>query len=165
MRRSLVVLLPLAILALIVFVVQAEEGAAPKWLDPQNCYFCKPLAETEGLLDHVGWETHKIANGIVTVTTYGDEWKDKMKAASAAMEKLWTEYDPSKEVHMCGLCRAWTQMPMDKIKMESVEFKGGELGLSTSDDPAIVAQLHEIADKTCNAMDEMKKMQPPAEKQ
>jgi hypothetical protein len=162
MRKSLVVLLPLAVLGLVAFAIQAQEGAAPKWLDPQNCHFCKPLTETEGLMEHVVWENHKVANGMVSITTYGDEWKDKAKAASAAMQKLWEEYDPAKEVYMCGMCRAWTKLPMDKIKMENVVFTGGELSLSTSDDPAIVAQLHTIADNTCTAMEEMMKAEAPA---
>jgi hypothetical protein len=164
MRKLALILLPMAVLALAGVSLQAEEGV--KWLDPQNCYFCQPLTETEGLMEHVSWENYKIANGIVSVTTYAPEWKDKMKAASAAMQKRWAEYDPTKEYHMCGMCRAWTQLPLDKIKMENVEFTGGELSLSTSDDPAIVAKLHEIADKTtvemATMMQEMEK-KPEAE--
>jgi len=150
MRKAVMILLPVAIVALAGVILQAEEGA--KWLDPQNCYFCKPLTETEGLMEHVGWENYKIANGMVSVTTYAPEWKDKAKAASAAMKKLWDGYDPAKPVHMCGMCQAFTKLPMDKIKMESVEFSGGELSLSTSDDPAIVATLHEMVDKTAAEM-------------
>jgi len=150
MRKSVMILLPAAVLALAGLILHAEEGV--KWLDPQNCHFCKPLAETEGLMEHVNWENYKIANGMVSVTTYAPEWAEKAKAASAAMKKLWDEYDPTVEVHMCGMCQAWMQMPMDKIKMESVDFTGGELSLTTSDDPAIVARMHEIVDKTVAAM-------------
>jgi len=160
------ILLPVAVVALAGVILQAEEGA--KWLDPQNCHFCKPLTETEGLMEHVGGENYKIADGMVSVTTFAPEWKDKAQVASAAMKKLWDEYDPAVEVYMCGMCRAWTQLPMDKIKMENIQFSGGELGLSTSDDPAIVAQMHEIVDKTTAAMASMmeemeEKTEPEAE--
>ena len=92
----------IALLALIVFVVQAEEVAAPKWLDPQNCHFSKPLTETEGLMDNLGWESHIIKNGIVSVAIYKPEWKEKYKAASAEMQKRWQTMDPAKPRPMTG---------------------------------------------------------------
>ena len=164
MRKALLVLLPVAILALVALALQAEETAAPatKFLDPANCYFCQPLTQTEGLMDNLTFENFKIKNGVVAVTTYKPEWKDKYKAASAEMQRRWQTYDPAKPQPMCGLCAAWSKMPMDKLTMESVEFNGGDLGLTTSADSALVAQMHEIADKTNAAMDELKKMQPPA---
>jgi hypothetical protein len=165
MRRSLVVLLPLAILALIAVEIQSEEGAAPKWLDPQNCYFCQPLTQTEGLMDNLGWESHKIKNGIVQVVTYKPEWEEKYKAACGEMQKRWKEYDPAKQYHLCGLCQAWQRIPLDKVAWEDVKFNGGEISIGTSGDSTIVAQMHIIADKTCAAMDEMKKAEAAAEKQ
>ncbi|MCX6836158.1 MAG: hypothetical protein NTW07_13720 [candidate division Zixibacteria bacterium] len=164
MRKSLVILLPLAVLALTSMVIQGEEVASPKWLDPHGCYFCQPLTLTEGLMEHLTWEHHNIKNGMVTVTTYAPEWKEKYKAASADMEKRWMGYDPTKPQPLCGMCAAWMKMPMDKVAWETVEFKGGEIGITTSTDSAVVAQLHEITDKTCAAMDEMMKMQVPTEK-
>ena len=155
MRKSLVVLLPLAILALVAVAIQAEEGT--KWVDPQNCYFCKPLAETPGLMEHVGWENHKIKSGMVSVTTYTPEWKEKYKAASAEMQKRWSTMDPKQTYQMCGMCQAWMKVPMDKVSWETVEFTGGELGITTTSDSAVVPQLHAICDKTCPAMDEMMK--------
>ena len=155
MRKSLVVLLLLAILALVAVAIQAEEGA--KWLDPKGCYFCQPLTETVGLMDNLGWENYKIKNGMVSVTTYTPEWKEKYKAASAEMQKRWQSYDPAKPQPLCGMCAAWMKMPMDKVAWETVEFKGGEISIGNSEDTAIVSQLHAIADKTCAAMDEMMK--------
>lgn len=157
MRKVLIMLMPVAVLALIVVAIQAQQ-VPTKWLDPQNCYFCKPMAETPGLMEHVKWETHKIANGVVSLTTYSPEWKDKTEVALAEMHKLWVNYDPAKHYQMCGMCQAWTKLPQDKIKMETVEFNGGELSISTSTDPMVVAKLHEIADKTTAAMATMAAM-------
>ena len=157
MRKSLIVLLPFAILALIGIAIQAQEPAAPKWLDPANCYFCQPLTQTEGLMDNMTWENHNITNGTVSIVTYAPEWKDKYKSAATEMMKRWQTYDPAKPQPMCGLCAAWTKMPMDKMTTEKIEFKSGELEISTSNDSAVVAQMHEINNKTCAAMDEMKK--------
>jgi hypothetical protein len=160
MRKVLVVLLPVAILALVGIATKAEEGA--KWLDPQGCYFCQPLSETEGLMDNLGWESHKIKNGMVQVVTYKPEWQEKYKAACGEMQKRWKEYDPAKQYHLCGLCQAWQQIPLDKVAWEDVKFNGGEISIGTSEDSAIVAQMHVIADKTCAAMDEMMKAETPA---
>jgi len=162
MRKSLIVLLPFAILALVGIAIQAQEPTAPKWLDLTNCYYCQPLTQTEGLMDHLTFENFNIKNGCVSVITYAPEWKDKYKAASVEMQKRWQAYDPAKPQPMCGMCAAWTKLPMDKLSMESVEFAGGEMGLKTSADPALVAQMHEITDKICAAMDELKKAQAPA---
>ena len=165
MRKAMLVLLPAAVLALVGLTLQAEEPAAPKWLDPQGCYFCQPLTQTEGLMDHLTWEHHKIKNGMVSVTTYAPEWKEKYKAASADMQKRWETYNPANPQPLCGMCATWMKMPMDKVAWEMVEFKGGEIGITTSADSAVVAQLHEITDKTCAAMEEYLKMQvPPTEK-
>ena len=155
MRKSLFVLLPVAILALVGFAIQAEEGA--KWLDPKGCYFCQPLTETEGLMENLGWESHKIKNGIVEVVTYKPEWQEKYRAAWAEMQKRWKEFDPAKQYQICGLCQAWQQIPLDKVTWEDVRFNGGEISIGTSEDSTIVAQMRAIADKTCSAMDEMMK--------
>lgn len=128
----------------------AEEGK--KWLDPENCHFCQPLTETEGLLEAVGWENHNISNGIVTITTYAPKWEEAAKAAGAEMEKLWESYDPAAEHYLCGLCEAWLTVPMDKIATEKVEFNGGELSITTTADAEVLAQLHEMTDKTIAAM-------------
>jgi len=150
MRRTLIgTIVMIAVLVVGAVLVAQEET---KWLDPANCHFCQPLTETEGLLEAVGWENHNISNGIVTITTYAPEWEEAAKAAGAAMEKLWESYDPTAEHHLCGLCEAWLTVPMDKIVMEKVEFNGGELSITTTSDAEVLAQLHEMTDKTIAAM-------------
>ena len=147
-----------AVAALAIFAgsaLMAEEEAA--WMDPVGCYFCQPLSMTEGLLDNLGWESHKIKNGVVQVVTYKPEWKEKYKAAWAEMENRWKAYDPAKQYHLCGMCQAWMKIPLDKVAWEDVQFNGGEISIGVSQDSAIVVQMHDIADKTCAAMDEMKK--------
>ena len=162
MRKALLVLLPLAIVAMIALAVQSEEPAAGGWLDPAGCYFCQPLTQTEGLMEHLTWENHKLKNGMMSVTTYPAEWKEKYKACSVEMEKRWSTFDPAKPQHLCGMCSAWMKMPMDKIAWETVEFSGGEIHITNTADPALLAQLHEITDKTRAAMDEMMKAAPAA---
>ena len=157
MRKAMFVLLPVAILALIGFAIQAEEPAAAKWLDMPNCYFCQPLTQVEGLMENLSWESLKIKNGIVQVVTFKPEWEEKYRAAWAESVERWKEPDPGKEHYLCGLCQAWQQIPLDKVAWEDVKFSGGEISIGESEDSAIVARIHTIADKTGTAMDEMKK--------
>jgi hypothetical protein len=118
------------------------------------------LTQSEGLLEHLGWEHHKTKAGMVTVTTYTPEWKEKYKEAMTAMQARWQTYDQAKPQPLCGMCAEWMKVPMDKVVWETVEFNGGEIGLTSSADAAVIAQLHDITDKTCAAMDEMKKAAP-----
>ena len=154
MRKLSIGLLAMAVLVLAGSALVAEDEAM--WLNPAGCYFCQPLTETEGLLDAVGWENHKIANGMVSITTYTPEWEKATKAAGAEMEKRWMGFDPTQDKPLCGMCQAWMKVPFDKLTMEKIEFNGGEMSLTTSSDEAVVAQLHEITDKT---IAEMKKFQ------
>lgn len=149
MRKISIGMTALAVLIVGSFVA-AEEGS--KWLDPANCYFCQPLVENENLLDNLSWEHSKIKNGIVAVTTYTSEWKETYQTAHAAMMKRWTDFDPSQEVKLCGMCEAWMTIPMDKIAWETVTFNGGEVGITTTNDPEVLAKLHELTDKTIAEM-------------
>ncbi|MEW5795406.1 MAG: hypothetical protein AB1772_03500 [Candidatus Zixiibacteriota bacterium] len=157
MRKAMFVLLPLAVFTLIGFAIQAEEPAATKWLDMTNCYFCQPLPQSEGLMENLAWESLKIKNGIVQVVTYKPEWEEKYRAAWAESQKRRKEFDPAKQLYVCGLCQAWQQIPLDKVRWEDVKFSGGEISIGESEDSAIVVQIHTIVEKTGAAMDEMKK--------
>ena len=150
MRKSVIGVVAMMAVLVVGAVLVAQEET--KWLDPANCYFCQPLTETEGLMEAVGWENHKISNGMVTITTYAPEWEEAVKAAGAEMEKRWEGYDPTAEHQLCGLCEAWLTVPMDKITIEKVDFNGGELTITTTTDAEVLSQLHEIADKTIAAM-------------
>ncbi|MEW5795718.1 MAG: hypothetical protein AB1772_05085 [Candidatus Zixiibacteriota bacterium] len=160
MRKSLVVMLAMAVVAIVAYTLQAQEGE--KWLDPANCYYCQPLTQTEGLMENLGWENYNIKNGSISVTTYKPEWKEKWKAASAEMQKRWMAMPTEAEHPKCGMCKAWSEVPMDRVSWENVEFTGGELGITTSTDTAVVAQLHSITDKTRQAMEDWMKAEAEA---
>jgi hypothetical protein len=88
----------------------------------------------------------------VSITTYTEEWAEASIAAGDEMEKRWMSYDPGAGKNLCGMCEAWTTIPMDKLKMEKVEFHGGEMSLTTTTDPDLLVRLHEMTDKTTVAM-------------
>lgn len=146
---SLLMILALPLLA-------GEHTSASGWFDMENCAFCKSLTEDPELLAHVTWENHKIQNGSMTITTVDPAYAAAYAKASKAMEDLGTkmtsgEVNPM-EVKMCGHCQAFGQLMMAGVRMEKVVGEAAEVMLLTSDDPNIVAMIHEMTDRDIEEM-------------
>lgn len=136
----------LASVALGANTMKSESG----WFDFENCAFCKNLSEDPGLLEHTTWETHAIENGLMTIMTVPPEYTEAMAKAEKAMNDLGMKIQAGEvnpmELKMCGHCQKWGMLMMGgKVKMEEVRGQAARVSLSTSDDPAVVAQLHEIS--------------------
>lgn len=126
------------------------------WFDMENCAFCKSMVEDPDLLDHVTWENHSIADGMMTITTVEPEYAEALAKANAAMQELGMKMQTGKvnpmEVKMCGHCAAFGQLMMAGVKMESVKGEAAEVTLATSDDPALVDKLHGIVKRNKDEM-------------
>ena len=129
------------------------------WFDLQNCEFCKNLLDDPELLPHLTWETHKIANGMMNITTCDPHYAESYAKCTAAMEKLGNDMMSGKvnpmQVKMCGSCAAFGQMMMAGVSTENVDGDAADIMLITSSDPAMVAKLHEYADRNNKEMAEM----------
>ncbi len=53
----------------------------------EKCGFCKHLTEDAELLNHCVWEHHKIANGMISVTTVEKEYLPSFRTAMVKMEE------------------------------------------------------------------------------
>jgi len=148
---------------LVVMTMAAVAGAAEHamrtesgWFDMANCEFCKNLIEDPGLLPHMTWENHKIANGMIQITTVQPEFAKSYQKCSMAMQTLGGDMMSGKrnpaEVKMCGSCAAFGQMMMAGVKMENVEGQAADVALITSEDPAMVAKIHEYCDRNNKEM-------------
>jgi hypothetical protein len=138
----------LASMALGANTMKSESG----WFDFENCAFCKNLSADPGLLEHTTWETHAIKSGMMTIMTIEPEYDDAMAKAEKAMNDLGMKIQAGEVnpmgLKMCGHCQKWGMLMMGgKVKMEEVRGHAARVSLSTSDDPAVVAQLHEIAER------------------
>ncbi len=134
-------------------------ATASGWFDLENCEFCKNLLTDPELLHHMTWETHKIENGMMNISTVAHGYEKSYKACNTAMESLGTDMMSGKvnpmEVKMCGSCAAFGQLMMAGVKMENIDGEAADIALMTSDDPAMVAKLHEYADRNNKEMAEM----------
>ncbi len=157
------------ILSLIIFSVPVLAGDHPEaaehpmatksgWFDLENCAFCKNLLTDPHLLEHMTWETHKTESGMMYISTCDPHYADSYAAANKAMEQLGNDMMTGKvnpmEVKMCGSCAAFGQLTMAGVKMENIDGEAADIMLFWSHDPALVAKLHEYADRNNSEMAE-----------
>jgi hypothetical protein len=139
-------------------VAQTEEHSITE--EMQKCAVCKYMAEHPDLMKAMTWETHKIDNGMLCLTTVPKEMKKQFDTVSAkmmqAIAKL--EADPAKaeEAQLCNFCESMGELHKLNAKMQHIDTLTGAIHMATSDDPTIVKKIHAMADK---AIAEQKKMQ------
>lgn len=135
-----------------VLLLAAAGGAADTeekpWFDMVNCGFCKHLMDDPELLNHCTWEHHNVANGMVSVTTVEKDYLPSYRAAMARMEEVGKKMEQGEMVPMCGMCTAMGGLMMKGVKWENVPTQHGDVTVFTSDDPAMVAEIHAFTDKT-----------------
>jgi hypothetical protein len=126
----------------------------------QKCAVCKHLADNPELMKNMVWETHKIDNGMLCLTTVPKEMKKDFDAVSEkmhqAIEQAQADAKEGKEVELCSFCMSMGELMKLPAKQQHIETKTGAIHMVTSDDPEVVKKIHEIADK---AIAVQKKMQ------
>jgi DNA mismatch repair ATPase MutL len=131
--------------------VFAENETDKMVAEMKKCDVCKNLTDNMELMISMGWETHKIDNGMLSLTTVPKDKKkdfDKVNGKMRhAIEQVKTDAKAGKEVHLCSFCSEMAQLMKAGAKAQHVETETGEIELCTSDDPAVVKKIHELADK------------------
>jgi hypothetical protein len=144
-------------------VAQIEEHNIAE--EMQKCAVCKYMGENPELMKAMIWETHKIENGMLGLTTVPKEMKKEFDTASAKMmqEIAKLEADPTyaKKAELCSFCASMGELSKLGAKMQHIDTKTGAIHMVTSDDPATVKKIHALADK---AIAEQKKMQQQEER-
>jgi hypothetical protein len=126
----------------------------------KKCAVCKYIAENPELMKHMTWETHKIENGMLCLTTVPKDMKRDFDAASEkmmqAVAKVQADQKEGKPVELCGFCASMGELMKTNAKQLHIDISTGAIHLCTSDDPAVVKKIHAMADK---AVAEQKKME------
>ncbi len=135
------------ILFAVLVAATAVAGDEP-WFDLENCAFCQHLTADMDLFQHMTWETKETINGMIEVTTYPVEMKDRYDAFMKKMEATGQKMMAGEPLHTCGMCASYGGMMMAGAQMEMFEFEGGSLSLTTSSDPAVIAVIHKHAQTT-----------------
>jgi hypothetical protein len=140
--------------------VWGETAEDDMMAEMKKCAVCKYMAEKPELMQDMDWETHKIENGMLSLITVPKEQKQEFDAVNSkmmqAIEQVKADVDEGKEVELCSYCASMGELMRHGAKEQNVKTSSGEIHLLTSDDPATVAKIHELADK---AIAEQKKME------
>jgi hypothetical protein len=143
----------------------AETAQEKMLAEMEKCAVCKYMAENPKLMKDMTWETHKIDNGMLCLTTVPKEMKKEFDAVSAkmmqAIGKLEADPTKAKEAELCSFCASMGELHKLNAKMQNIDTQTGAIHMATSDDPAIVKKIHAFADK---AIAEQKKMQEQGER-
>ena len=129
-----------------------DEGKA--WFDIQNCGMCKNFSAEEGLMDNVDWETYKISNGMLTITKIGAGYEEKFQNAAKNAQATAMKLQAGEQMHLCGFCTSYGNLMMAGVSNEEVESEVGIIQLMTSNDEAVVKQIHEHAHHTIDAYEQ-----------
>lgn len=153
MRQTFILLLGLILVLGVIAVAEDPQPMkkAVAWIDTENCAFCKHLTAQEGLMDHMTWEYHDIANGCVAITTVDPGYKAAYIKANEAMEKVSKELESGQrtmaETPMCGLCTAFSGLTQAGAKFDHVQGANADIVVITSDKPETQKAIKEFSER------------------
>ncbi len=131
--------------------VFAEDATDKMVAEMKKCAVCKNLAEDPELMKNMSWETHKIDNGMLSVSSVPKGMKKEYDEVSEkmhhAIEQVSADAKAGKPVQLCNFCSSMSELMKAGAKEQHIETSSGSIDLCTSDDPAVVKKIHEIADK------------------
>jgi hypothetical protein len=153
--KTLLALTALALASTSALLAQAasdEEMMA----EMKKCEMCKHIAADPGLMQNMTWETHKIDNGMLCVSTVPKEMKSQFDALSAKMESSMQKMKTSTEKpELCEICEGMSELVKSGAKEKEIELTNGSIHMLTSDDPSMVQKIHAEADKAIEMQKQM----------
>jgi hypothetical protein len=159
--KTLSVLTSIAlVVSMAALVSAASNDQAAIMAGMQKCDMCKHIAANPELMQNMTWETHKIDNGMLCVSTVPKEKMSDFQALNAkmksTMDKMKTDAAAGKQPELCALCEGMAElMKSDAVKEKEIQLTNGSIHMMTSDDPAIVAKIHAEADKAIDMQKQM----------
>lgn len=138
------------------WVYAGEETDAP-WFDMENCSMCKNYS-SDGLMDHMSWESYNISNGFISVSTVEADFMEKFREALVNGKALGEKMMAGEEVALCNACTAYGSFITKGAMQEQVETSVGSVGIVTSDDPEVVKEMHAWVERTSDEMAKMHEM-------
>ena len=69
------------LLAMVVAVAAFVVAEDKPWFDLENCSMCKGMMAQEGLMENMTWDHYLTKNGMMSVTTIADGYREKYDAS------------------------------------------------------------------------------------
>ncbi len=138
------------------FSTRSQSG----WFDFEDCAFCETMTEDPALLAHTTWENHPIKNGMMNIMTVDPAYAPAMARAEKKMHALHEkvqsgDVDPA-DLQLCGHCKNTGALLAAGVAVEEVRGEAAVVSLFTSNDPQVVAGLHQQARRDTAEMDALK---------
>ena len=128
---------------------------AGDWFDMQNCGICKCMGDHMDIMGDITWETHKLPNGVMSVSVIPDEHKATMKEAHDKMMGAVKRFEEGESMDLCGHCESYGELLGMGAQKHEIESSIGTITIMTSDDPEVVKKIHAHTDRS---NEEYKKM-------
>ncbi|MCZ6837220.1 MAG: hypothetical protein O7G85_15705 [Planctomycetota bacterium] len=126
------------------------------WFDAAACGMCKPMTEYPELMTSMKWETHKIKDGMLMVTSIPEEHRKTFEAVCTKMQENGRQLATRGEsVDLCGHCESFGKLMQAGVRQEKIMTAFGHIALVTANDPTTVELIHKHAEQS---QDETKKM-------
>jgi hypothetical protein len=137
----------------------ASDDEAAMKAEMEKCAVCKNLAANPELMNAMTWETHKIDNGMLCVSTVPKEKKSEFDALNtkmkASIEQMKSDEQQGKTSELCELCKGMGELLKAGAKEKEISLENGSIHMLTSDDPAVVAKIHAEAEKAIDMQKQM----------
>ena len=137
-----------AVVAFTTMSIADHHGEKKAWLDLQGCDMCKHMGQNMEMMEHVTWENHKIANGLLSASVVPKKYKEQMDAVHQKMKAVGEKAAKGAKIKMCGHCESYGELAMAGAKIEEIRTDFGHIALVTSDDPDVVKKIHAHTDRT-----------------
>jgi hypothetical protein len=119
-----------------------------------DCTYCQDMDACEKEMHSLGAVTQVVPlkNGVMYVYTVDPARVRAVQAAMARRKDTTAQFaSTGEDAHLCSSCRALRGAAASgKLTREVVNIDGGCLTLMTSNDPAVVARIHELAGVSTN---------------
>ena len=143
------------LLAMVVAVAAFVVADDKPWFDLEKCAMCTGMTAQEGLMENTTWDHYLTKNGMMTVGTVTDAYKEKYEASHKSMMETVEKLKAGEEMYLCGFCSRHGELARAGVNMEHFSTKVGDVSLMTSTDEKQVEEIHTFAQKT---IDELAKM-------
>ena len=122
------------LLAMVVAVAAFVVAQDKPWFDLEKCAMCTGMTAQEGLMENTTWDHYLTKNGMMTVTTIADGYKEKYEASHKTMMETVEKLKAGEEMYLCGFCTRHGELAQAGVNKEHFSTKAGKVLLMTSTD-------------------------------
>lgn len=130
---------------------QGDHDGEPGWFDPEHCDICKPMHERPDVMRVMKWDTHKLTGGMLMTTSIPEEKKADFYAICETMHT----HAQGHHSKLCGFCKGFGGAIEAGAQVEELKTDFGMITVVTATDPATIAKIHAVADRSIEEMAKM----------